>query len=197
MPCSEWRWRKTGNLADENVEAILSKLLENKSLDVTVRSAALRFHSESTGYAESSLSDMNEAVRLLPFDPESYYGRAQYWKGKDENRANADLRRAEELRAAIVKTMKSWALATAASTSDRNGQEAFRLAGEACQATDYGYWDAVLTLAAAYYECGDYKHAVEYGEKSKQLATDDESKAYCKLWTDYFEKKLVSDVPDL
>jgi hypothetical protein len=180
----------TGYSRNSQVEQMLTKLLETNSLTAVDRSTAYRMRSEARGYETESLGDMNEAVRLVPFDPDAYYGRAQYWKGKDDNRYAADIRRSNELRDAQTKNGQAWKMATSANKSDRNGQEAYRIAAEICQATDYGYWRYLLTLAAAYYECGDFKHAAEYGDKALKLTTEDNDKSYCKLWQDYFLQKV-------
>jgi tetratricopeptide (TPR) repeat protein len=51
----------------------------------------------------------------------------------------------------------------------RNGERALELASKACELTNYKNDYFVSVLAAAYAECGNFKQAIEYQQKGKQL----------------------------
>jgi Flp pilus assembly protein TadD len=65
----------------------------------------------------------------------------------------------------------AWVLATCPDAGLRNGPEAVRLAGHACELTHYGRPLFIGTLAAAYAEAGRFPEAVTTAEKAEQLAT--------------------------
>jgi Flp pilus assembly protein TadD len=65
----------------------------------------------------------------------------------------------------------AWVLAASPDDELRNGAEAVRLAGRACELTHYGEPLFVGTLAAAYAEAGRFPEAVTTAEKAEQLAT--------------------------
>ena len=67
----------------------------------------------------------------------------------------------------------AWFLATSPDDSRRNGNRAVVLAKKACELTDYNNSVMIDSLAAAYAETGDFKAAVNWAEKSLQLATSD------------------------
>jgi tetratricopeptide (TPR) repeat protein len=65
----------------------------------------------------------------------------------------------------------AWLLASNPDASVRNGPEAVRLAGRACQLTEYHRTTLVGTLAAAYAEAGRFPEAVATAEKACALAS--------------------------
>jgi len=79
------------------------------------------------------------------------------------------LRRAEQPGWALNNL--AWVLATCPDAGLRNGPEAVRLAGHACELTHYGRPLFIGTLAAAYAEAGRFPEAVTTAEKAEQLAT--------------------------
>lgn len=66
----------------------------------------------------------------------------------------------------------AWILATSPNESQRNGQEAVRLAEEACQKTQRRHHEFLDTLAAAYAELGRFDGAVKTVHEAIQLAAE-------------------------
>jgi cytochrome c-type biogenesis protein CcmH/NrfG len=66
----------------------------------------------------------------------------------------------------------AWILATDSNPALRNGREAGRLAGGACQLTGYQDPGMLTTLSAAEAELGDFKRAVEFARKAESLASE-------------------------
>ena len=64
----------------------------------------------------------------------------------------------------------AWLLATASDSGLRNGQEAVRLAEQACQLTHYQDAALIETLAAAYAEAGRFNDAVATAQKVRTVA---------------------------
>lgn len=69
----------------------------------------------------------------------------------------------------------SWLLSTSPIDMVRNGQRALELAKKACEMTEYKKSYILSTLAAAYAETGDFDKAVEWSQKSIDMAQDDEN----------------------
>ena len=65
----------------------------------------------------------------------------------------------------------SWILATNPRPELRNGNEAIRLAGKACQRAGPNQAEPLKCLAAAYAETGRFEEAVSAGEKAVSAAT--------------------------
>ena len=181
----------TGSFENSDVEELLTKLLETENLSPEIRSEAYRFRGQARDYVPEALGDMNAAIALTPFNWYAWEHRAKFWERKDGDQYEADMRRAEELHKAEIANDRAWQLATAPNLADRNGPEAYKLAVEACDASHYEYWSSLLSLSAAYGQCEDYGHAVEYGEKALALAPDDGTKATCRSWRDYFQQQLT------
>ena len=64
----------------------------------------------------------------------------------------------------------AWLLATCPDAHMRDGVQAVKYAGRACELTHYGVTPLVGTLAAAYAEAGRYDDAIAAGEKACALA---------------------------
>ncbi|MGI9516319.1 MAG: tetratricopeptide repeat protein [Pirellulaceae bacterium] len=64
----------------------------------------------------------------------------------------------------------AWVLATSTFDELRDGQRAVELALKACELTEYGEAHILSTLAAAYAESGDFETAIEWSEKSVEMA---------------------------
>ena len=150
----------TGRLADAKSEAILTHLLETDGLDPEFRSEAYRFRGQARGFDDAVLADMNEAIRLTPYEWRAYQHRANYWQGKDDAKADADIRRMRELHQAELDAHCAFGLATAADPAQRDAAAAVRFGKQACEATNYEYWRWDGALAAAYAEAGNFDRAV-------------------------------------
>lgn len=69
----------------------------------------------------------------------------------------------------------SWLLSTSPIDMVRSGERALELAKKACEMTEYKKSYILSTLAAAYAETGDFDKAVEWSQKSIDMAQDDEN----------------------
>jgi Tfp pilus assembly protein PilF len=65
----------------------------------------------------------------------------------------------------------AWLLATCPDAHIRDGVQAVKYAGRACELTHYGMAPLVDTLAAAYAEAGRYDEAMAAAQKACALAT--------------------------
>ncbi|MEM8677753.1 MAG: tetratricopeptide repeat protein [Planctomycetota bacterium] len=68
----------------------------------------------------------------------------------------------------------AWVLATSPEDELRDGQEALRVAKQACEVSEYKEAHILSTLAAAHAELGDFEQAVEWSNKA--IALESESK---------------------
>jgi hypothetical protein len=71
---------------------------------------------------------------------------------------------------AIAANNLAWLLATASDPGLRNGNEAVRLAEQACQSTQYNEAPVMGILAAAYAEAGRFDDAVVTAQKARAMA---------------------------
>jgi len=66
----------------------------------------------------------------------------------------------------------AWILATSSAESQRNGEEAVRLAQKACELTESGQHEYLDTLAAAYAEVGRFDDAIAQAREAIRLADE-------------------------
>lgn len=83
----------------------------------------------------------------------------------------------------------SWLFSTSPIDALRNGDRALALALKACELTDYKKAYILSTLAAAYAETGDFEKALQWSQKSLDLAEQDDT---VKDRTDDLKKELES-----
>ncbi|MCL2347035.1 MAG: tetratricopeptide repeat protein [Planctomycetaceae bacterium] len=81
----------------------------------------------------------------------------------------------------------AWVLATSTDDSLRDGKLALEYALKACELTKYKKPHILSTLASAYAELGDFDKAVEWSQKSVDMAVDNEHDQ-----KDHLEKELKS-----
>ena len=106
-------------------------------------------------------------------------------------------RSASTPRIAKAYNSRAWLWATCPDEKYRDGKRAVESATLACELTDWKEAYYLDTLAAAYAECGDFAHAIEYQEKAQGLYKDekDREKGRDRLAL-YREKKPYRDVPE-
>ena len=92
---------------------------------------------------------------------------------------------------------RTWLWATCPDEKYRDGKKAVESVTRACELTDWKEADHLDTLAAAYVECDDFAHAVEYQEKAQGLYKDEKDREKCRdRLALYREKKLYRVVPE-
>jgi len=122
---------------------------------------------------EKALADFNEAIRMNPNDDESLGYRGLIWEEKGEYaKAHADYSKALAIDPENAVNCDAMAilLASCPDAKYRNGRQAVSLATKACQKAEWQNSGYLGTLAAAYAEVGDFKKAIEYGEKALENA---------------------------
>jgi tetratricopeptide (TPR) repeat protein len=85
-----------------------------------------------------------------------------------------DLRRSLEMDPNNLRAMRVMARILATATEDcvRDGPRALELAKRSCELTGWKDWISLSILAAAYAECGDFVHAVEWAGVTVDAAPD-------------------------
>ena len=125
------------------------------------------------GRFDSAVPEFEEALRIRPEDADTHRGLAGALaaQGRSEEAAT-HLAEALRLRPDWPSALKlmAWIRATAAESRLRNGAEAIRLAGRACQLTGGKDADALDALAAAYAEVGRFDEAVRAARDAAALA---------------------------
>jgi tetratricopeptide (TPR) repeat protein len=126
------------------------------------------------GRFDEAIEYYRQAIQVNSNRPETFFhlGMALGQLGRTRE-AVAQYREALRLNPNLAGALNNLAWVLAASPDDelRNGAEAVRLAGRACELTHYGEPLFVGTLAAAYAEAGRFPEAVTTAEKAEQLAT--------------------------
>jgi len=154
----------------------------------------------ATGAYDKAIADYDQAIRLDPKNATAYNNRGDAWAAKQEyDKAIADYDQAIRLdpKNATAYNNRAWLRATCPNERYRDGKRAVESATRACELTDWKEAYLLDTLAAAYAECGDFAHAIEYQEKTQGLYKDekDRKKGRDRLAL-YREKKPYRDVPE-
>lgn len=154
---------KTGSQRNANVREIITKLLNKGGLDADLRSRAHRTRAQANAWDESTLPDLNEAIRLRPFDPNHYIARSYYWanvgdggREAEDKQAYNRLKAAERLRREIA--------------ANNDKKERIRLATQACELTQWGYWSDLQLLAIHLWNGGEIEKAMPLQRKAIDLA---------------------------
>ena len=145
---------------------------------------------------DKAVSDHNIALRLAPNDPTAYLDRGIAWKKMGEfERALEDYRQAVHLdpKCADAWNGRAWVQATCPDDKYLNGQSAYEAAVRSCELTGWKQPNHLDTLAAAYAESGDFKHAVEWQTKAIDLADDAQKDAFHARLQLYQAKKPYRD----
>ena len=150
---------------------------------------------------DKAIADYDQAIALDPKFDAAYHNRGTAWYAKQAyDQAIADYDRAIALdpKFALAYNNRAWFWATCPDKKYRDGRRAVESANRACELTDWKEADHLDTLAAAYAECGDFAHAIEYQEKAQGLYKDekDREKGRDRLAL-YREKKPYRVVPEV
>ncbi|RIK82748.1 MAG: hypothetical protein DCC67_06830 [Planctomycetota bacterium] len=137
---------------------------------------AYRTRAFAKGWSKDSLNDIEQAIKTDPWIPQNYTTLATFaGVHGDATAQRAAQERATALASAIADSDQAWLEATSKDDHRRQGEAAIRLAERACAATDYQWWGALRSLAAAHAEIGDFDKAVELARKAQEAAPDDEA----------------------
>ncbi len=144
------------------------------------------------GMLEESLHDFSQAIKLLPPEAELYNNRGMaYTALRNYGFAITDYKRALEVNqeeAPQVFNNLAWLLATCADSEHRNGELALQYAKQACELSQWSYYGALDTLAAAYAEVGRFEDAIRWQKRAIAYAPE-ENKPELQQRLDLYEKK--------
>ena len=144
------------------VATIARNVLAAESL--TPRQKALAYFTLSTSYASNRkiLEYVRKAIGIWPYEPSLFSSRARCYEYLgDRRKAAADRAKADTLAQAYQLYHKC--------RLEDDPAERVRLAEEACELTDYGYFSDVEQLARAHHANGNHAEAVRWGEKAWKL----------------------------
>ena len=163
-------------------------LLGEYSLAVADFSEAIRVDADKSAYfsargsaqsmlgqVEQAVEDYDTAIRLDEKNVAAYVGRGDARKNQGEYaRATADYRQAIQLdpKLASPQAGLAWILATCPDAKLRNGEEARRLAQQACELSEWAIWSFVDVYAAACAEAGDFDEAQKQETRAIVMAAD-------------------------
>lgn len=130
---------------------------------------------KALGQTDEAILHLSETARLAPGHVETYAELGPLLAGQGKVREAIDLYRGglqHSPDSPVLLNNLAWLLATSERAELRQGDEAVRLAGRACQLTDNRVVVMIGTLAAAYAEAGRFDEAVATGEQARALAAD-------------------------
>jgi tetratricopeptide (TPR) repeat protein len=126
------------------------------------------------GKVDEAMIHFQKALQINPDDSEAccHLGNALLQKGRVEE-AIAHFQKALQIKPDSVEVLNNlaWLLATGPDAHLRDGVQAVKDAGRACELTHHGVTLLVGTLAAAYAEAGRYDDAIAAAQKACALAT--------------------------
>ena len=126
------------------------------------------------GKVDEAIIQYQKALQIKPDYAEAWYnlGNALLQQGKVDE-AIAHYQQALQIKPDFPEVLKNlaWLLATCPDAHIRDGVQAVKYAGRACELTHYGVTPLVGTLAAAYAEAGRYDDAIAAAQKACALAT--------------------------
>jgi tetratricopeptide (TPR) repeat protein len=125
------------------------------------------------GKVDEAVVHYQEALQIKPESVEAHInlGNALLQKGRADE-AVLHYQRALQIKPDFLEVLNNlaWLLATSPDGHIRDGAQAVKYAGRACELTHYDVPPLVGTLAAAYAEAGRYDEAIATGQKACALA---------------------------
>ena len=152
----------------------------------------------SKGEFDKAIRDFSESIRVTPNDAIPYNNRGNAWKSKGEfDKAVMDFTESIRLdpRFSAPYANIAWLKATCPDDRYRDGKNAIEFATKACGLTAWKSSKTLTTLAAANAETGDFVNAIKWGEKSLDLAPEDERKFAAELLDLYRANMPYRDMP--
>jgi tetratricopeptide (TPR) repeat protein len=142
---------------------------DNAKAHINLGSALLQ-----KGKVDEAIIHFQKALQIKPDNAKAHIklGSALLQKGKVDE-AIIHFQKALQIKpdSPDVLNNLAWLLATCPDSHVRDGVQAVKYAGRACELTHYGVPPLVGTLAAAYAEAGRYDDAIAAGQKACALAT--------------------------
>ena len=141
---------------------MLFRSLAMEGLDPPTKAHAYNVLSGSFASTFDQVKWLSKGIENWPYEISSYYNRANQYKVLGQRqKAAADRAKVDTLNKAHVLFEES--------KLAKDPAKAVRLAQEACQLTNYGYYLYVESLANAHYRNGNHAEAVRWGEKAWKL----------------------------
>ena len=156
---------ETGALADYDEELKLDPKRSGPYIE-RARIHALRKDNAA------AIADYDSAIVLEHDDSSLYIQRGyMFYRSREYSKAMTDWKKALELKPDDGATYNdmAWLLATSPEPKARDGKKALGFALKSCELSEWKNPEAIDTLAAAYAEANDFKHAVEFENKAVAL----------------------------
>jgi tetratricopeptide (TPR) repeat protein len=169
---------------------IADKIIGDASVTPADRTYAYRVRANGMGYSPDSLAYLKKADSISPSDWRVNWSLGIYYtvnNNPEETERHKTL--SHTLQEAAAKSDTAFILSASPDAAKRDGQRAFQLASQACVSTNYTCYFALAALAAAYAECGDFSHAIEYQQKALQLAPEHRRDIYTQRLAAFQELK--------
>jgi tetratricopeptide (TPR) repeat protein len=162
---------------------------------------ALAYSSIALGRLDEASEAASKMIALAPTDPGAFYRAATVCRfQKQHAEAIKHYDRALELDPQHHWSLigKAETLATCSDPKVRDGKKALGLAEKACEVTKWQNPFAIITLACAYAECGDFDNAQQFTRKALELPSlRAEDREECEQMLRSFEqKKPIHRDPD-
>lgn len=125
------------------------------------------------GNNSGAIAELDEVIRLQPQNAQAHYQLGELLVGQKQIEAAIDhFRTAVRLRPdwPVALNFLARLLATSADSKLRNGEEAVKLAEQACKLTGFGNLAYLDTFGAALAEKGDFAGAIRATQQAKELA---------------------------
>jgi len=180
-----------GDLKKAQAEFYQALRIDPKHPDAYCGSASIYM---MRGDTKRALKVLDQAVELDPQSADSHGNRAIILLSIGKyDKALEDLDDVLRVAPSSVRAHRerAWILATCPVDKIRNGEEAMKSAAKACELTGWNEPHALMTLAAACSEAGDFDGAVKWQQKAIELLSDKapEKREYRKTLERYQGKK--------